>query len=153
MKNIYKLLAALTILLAVPALFTSCGDDDWAPGPPPSGWNDAFYDRALTGSWQLIQANGTTVTDNETNYLEFYGNGRGKYSYYQNGMLYSEAMGYWCEAPYGTYTDYQINIQYEYSSPVTMSYWFAGDDVLYLRWVTTNGNTVTYTYRAINYTP
>lgn len=140
----------LTLMILVPAmLLTSCGDTIWGYGEPPLGWYDTFYDSGLTGRWQLVSADGAAVGGTATNYLEFDGYGRGYYTYWQRGQLYSERLGYLCEAPYGSYSDYQINIQYQYSSPVTMSYWFSGRNILYLKWQTGSGRIVTYTYQRV----
>lgn len=147
MKKLLFRLLAIVMLLAPATMLTSCGDTVWYPSGPPAGWDNTFYDNALTGYWQLVSADGMPVTGTATNYMEFSGNGYGYYTYWQNGELYTERMGYWCEAPYGNYSDYQINIQYEYSSPVTMSYWFSGRNILYMRWVTTGGRIVTYAYQ------
>ncbi|MBD5217786.1 MAG: hypothetical protein HDS73_04765 [Bacteroidales bacterium] len=139
----------VTVMLFLPALLmTSCGDTIWTPGPPPIGWDDTFYDSTLTGRWELISADGMPVDYNSTNWMEFDGYGRGYYTYWNNGRLYSERLGYWCEAPYMGYSSYQINIQYEYSSPVTMDYWFSGN-VLYFRWQTGSGRIVTYAYQRV----
>ncbi|MCM1291919.1 MAG: hypothetical protein NC201_07895 [Prevotella sp.] len=152
MKRFLQIMV-LMLMLAPAFMLTSCGDDVWSPGPPPYDWDNTFFDSRITGAWRLISADGRPVTGTAANYMEFYGNGKGLYTYWDNGELYSERMGYWCEAPYGSYSDYQINIQYEYSSPVTMSYWLTGNNVLYMRWFTTNGTTVTYAYERTNTIP
>ncbi|MBD5269294.1 MAG: hypothetical protein HDS43_01555 [Bacteroides sp.] len=145
-----SLILAAAALLAAP-LFTSCvvDDDGWYPAPP-AGWN-YFYDDYLNGRWQLVQVDGRPVSTYNTNYMDFYGNGRGTYYYYRNNRLYSEDMAYYCQdTNYGP-SGQQINIQYEYDSPVTMYYWFTGD-TLWLQW-STNSGPVTYLYRPVNSLP
>ncbi len=145
---IYGALAAMLLL----PMLSSCVVDDgsWYPAPP-SGWNNYFYDSYLTGRWQLVRANGMPVGPYDTNYMDFYGNGRGTYYYYERGRLYEEDMAYYCQrSGYGP-SDTQINVQYEYGNPVTMWYWFEGD-FLYMQW-TTNSGRVTYVYRPVSVVP
>lgn len=151
----YLLKYALPILTAIllAPLFTSCIVDDgdgWYPAPP-SGWN-YFYDSSLNGSWQLVQANDLPVSQYETNYMYFNGDGRGTYYYYRNGRLFAEDMAYYCQEAYQGASRYQINIQYEYDSPVTMSYWFSGN-TLWLQWTDGYGDVTTYLYRPARYIP
>lgn len=150
-KSAMRLLLVLLLVTSCCVTFTSCDDDIWSPYPP-SGWN-TFYDSGLDGKWQLVQANGRPVGNYDTNYMDFYGNGRGMYYYYQNGSRYRERIAYWCQDTYGSSTSrYQINIKYEDGSASTMNYWFtAGGRDLWLQWMTGSGNTVTYVYRAVNY--
>ena len=146
MKTIHYLAASLFSLLSLGAL-TSCDTDDytWAPGPP-SGWYDYFADQRLNGCWQLIQANGRPVGGYDVNYMDFYGNGRGRYYYFSAGRPTSERMAYWCEENWGGVSGYVMNIQYEYSNPATVDYWFTdGNRRLWLQW-STGGGVVTYVY-------
>lgn len=150
-RFIYRagLIAATLIMLFA----TSCTDDYWAPGPPPSGWVDTFYDVDLTGRWQLVSENGAPVTGYDTNYMEFDGYGRGYYTYWDHGELYSENIGYYCETTISSYGDYMIYIEYEYSRPAEMYYWFNGRNMLYMQWVTTGGRMVTYVYQRVRTIP
>ena len=143
------IVCSLLTAFAVAGGLSSCGyEDDWYPVAP-NGWNNTFYDRNLNGCWQLVQANSMPVSRFDTNYLEFYGNGRGRYYYYDHGQPYSERIAYWCQVSGLGTSRYQININYEYSSPVTMSYWFTAGNTLWLQWTTASGP-VTYLYRAVN---
>ncbi len=139
----------LTAVLAFGGL-TSCGDVTvWSPAPP-NGWN-TFFDRRLNGTWELVQANGRPVSGYAVNYLTFNGDGRGRYYYYDNGYQESERMAYWCQDAVSGASRYQMNIQYEYSSPTTVNYWFDQDaryDYLYMQWGTGAG-VVTYVYAAV----
>lgn len=143
-RNITKTILSLVLTIVCGGIFTSCDDDGWIPVGP--GWNDTFYDSKLRGSWQLVQANGRPVGGYDTNYLEFFGGGRGRYYYYENGVLYSEQMGYWCQ--YNGYGENNnIYISYEYGNPSTMTYWFSDYyNTLWLKWITNSG-TVLYQYR------
>lgn len=146
-RSFSRLILSLSLLLLTASL-QSCSD--WEPGPPP-GYGSQFYDSALTGSWELVAINGQAVASYNTNFLKFYGNGRGTYSYYYNGSPYTESMSYWCEESYNTVSNYQINISYNGSTPSTMNYWFAGN-YLYLQWHTDRGIT-RYTYLYTNRLP
>lgn len=138
------------MLVAAAGTLSGCGIvDSWNPMPP-SGWDNTFYDRALYGKWKLVQANGRPVSTYDTNFLDFYGNGRGAYYYYSNGAPYSERIAYWCEDSYNSTSRYKINIQYESGQASTMNYWFTdGGDVLWMQWMT-SGGTVTYMYRLVS---
>lgn len=130
---------------------TSCVDDDyWNPGPP-YGWENYFYDRDLDGAWELVQANGRPVYGYDVNYMDFYGDGRGVYYYYENGYFEQERIKYFCQDTYNGPSRTQINIQYEYGSPSTMYYWFTGS-TLWLQWSTDRGP-VTYLYRPVDRVP
>lgn len=151
-KSLRNLILGSTAALLLTPMFSSCtiDDDSWYPVPP-NGWNNYFYDTALNGRWELVQANGRPVGPYDTNYMDFYGNGRGTYFYYENGRMYQENMAYYCQrSGYGP-SDRQINVQYEYGNPVTMWYWFNGN-YLYMEW-NTNYRRNTYVYRPVNYIP
>lgn len=145
-------IAMALMFLGILPLFTSCvdGDNVWNPVPP-YGWDNAFSDPMLDGRWRLVQANGRPVSPYDTNYLDFYGRGRGAYYYYRNGRLYGEDMAYFCQRSGGV-SRYQINIQYEYGSPVTMSYWFTDSYSLWMQWSTSSGP-VTYVYTPCDIIP
>lgn len=132
------------------ALFTSCVDDDYWPYSPPPGWgSDYFYDNRLNGEWELTQANSRPVGMYETNYMDFLGNGRGRYYYYHNSRPYSEEMAYFCQRSNSNTTNYQINVQYEDGSASTMAYWFTDNgNTLWLQWLSGN-QTVTYLYSRV----
>lgn len=151
MKRLTTLTLALIALFSTIS-FTSCIDDDgWYPMPP-NGWNSTFYDRDLIGQWQLVQVNSQPVVGTKTNFLQFNGNGRGWYFYYDHGALYRERMAYWCEDFYYGQGYYELNMQYESGQSSTMTYWFTGRNTLWMRWNTSQG-TVTYMYRYIDSVP
>lgn len=129
-------------------LFNSCVDDDYWPYYPPSGWgSNYFYDTRLDGAWVLIQANSSAVGRYDTNYLDFYGGGHGRYYYYSNSRPMSEEMAYFCQRSNSTTTNYQINLQYASGSASTMAYWFTdSENSLWLQWQTNGGQVVTYLY-------
>ncbi len=154
MKNLTKMCKrAVRLALVGGGLMmaaTSCTVDGWGPLPP-SGWN-TFYDQRLTGKWQLLQANGRPVGGYDTNYMDFYGSGRGMYYYYDNTYPYQERMAYWCQQGSSVSSNYEINIQYEGGGASTMNYWFTdGGTRLWMSWMTNGGNTVTYVYRSVSY--
>lgn len=148
MKKKYILAALAALALVTSAGLTSCvsDDDGWNPAPP-YGWN-TFYDNRLYGTWELYQADGRYVSGYEVNYMQFNGNGRGYYYYYDHGYGEYERMAYYCQVSGNGTSRYQINIQYEYGSPTTMSYWFASGN-LWMQWMTDTGRTVTYVYRPV----
>ena len=92
--------------------------------------------------------------DGDWNYLYFNGNGRGYYYYLQGGREYTERTVYYSQDSNTGTSRYQINIQYEYSSPVTMNYWFThGGDTMWMQWRTGNGAVQTYVYDRMNRAP
>lgn len=151
---IFSLLAAVLFSLGA-TLFSGCTEDGYWPYSPPAGWgSNYFYDSRLNGTWELYQANSSPVSDYDTNYMDFYGRGRGRYYYYSNYKPYSEEMAYFCQQSGSTTVNYQINVQYASGGASTMAYWFTdGNNSLWLQWQTGNGSTVTYIYRRVNSAP
>lgn len=50
--------------------------------------------------------------------------------------------------------DFGLRIQYEYSSPVTMNYWFThGGNTMWMQWRTGNGAVQTYVYDRMDRAP
>lgn len=152
-RKIASALVALTLTLLCGITLTSCDDDSgWYPVPP-NGWTNAFYDSRLTGSWELVQVNDYPVDRGSTNYLTFFGNGRGWYYYYYRGEFCREQMAYWCQDIFGPNGNLELNLQYENGQASTMDYWFSnGASNLWMKWNTSQG-TITYRYRAINDIP
>lgn len=150
-------LSALILMIVCCTSLTSCvADDDFWPFSPPPGWgSNYFYDSRLNGTWVLTQANSTPVSANEVNYMEFYGNGHGRYYYYSYGQPESERMGYFCQESNSNTTNYQINVQYEDGSASTMAYWFTdGNRSLWLQWKDDRtGQIVTYIYTRTSNVP
>lgn len=147
-----------TILFAFVSLFmlagmTSCaGDDPWWNNPG-YGW-DSFNDPRLRGYWQLVQYNSDPVPVREANWMYFNGNGAGWYYYLDNGYQERERMRYWCQDAVSGASNYQINIQYQYSSPLTTSYWFThGGNTLWMQWTTHGGRVQTYVYDLVDSAP
>ncbi len=132
------------IVLLMTTVLSGCGDDFvWSPTGP-TGWN--FEDSRLSGYWQLAQVNGYPVRGYDTNYLDFYGDGWGRYYYYRNSTPRSQRIAYWCQQSNNAYSYYQINIQYEDGQASTMNYWFSdGGRTLYMRWNSSAG-IQTYAY-------
>ena len=156
-RSILFAMAALLLTIISSTALTSCvADDDYWPFSPPPGWgSNYFYDSRLEGSWELTQANSSAVSRYDVNYLEFYGDGRGRYYYYDYGQPESERMGYFCQRSNSITTNYQINVQYENGSASTMAYWFSdGDNSLWLQWKDDRtGQIVTYIYTRTSYVP
>lgn len=141
------------VIMALTTL-SSCTDDD---GPwwdnPSYGW-DTFSDPRLEGYWQLVQFNSDAVSPGAANFMYFNGDGRGYYYYFDNGIRQTERLRYWCQDSYSGASNYQINIQYQYSSPLTTSYWFThGNNTLWMQWQTAGGRVQTYVYDRINTAP
>lgn len=154
-KSRLSIIAGFTLLLGfMSAGLTSCvGDDDGWWGGPPTGW-DTFNDTRLSGYWALVQYNSDPVDADDANYLYFNGNGRGLYYYLQGGRRYTEQTVYYSQDSNTGTSRYQINIQYEYSSPVTMNYWFThSGNTMWMQWRTGNGAVQTYVYDRIQYAP
>lgn len=146
----------LYLSLAVMSLiaFSSCDSDPdywWdEPGNPPGAFNDS----RLTGYWQLVQYNSDAVPANEANYMYFNGNGRGYYYYLSNGQKQVETIRYRSIDTGTGASNYMLDINYQYSNPLSTSYWFThGDDVLWMQWQTGNNRVQTYVYDRIDGAP
>lgn len=149
---LFTLLGAIGVA-AMSLGFTSCIDSDsqwW--GDPPYGYN--YNDSRLAGYWQLVQYNSDPVSTNSANWLYFNGNGYGRYYYFDRGYQQSESLRYWSQQSVSGASNYQLNIQYEYSSPLTTSYWFThGNNTLWMQWQTAGGRVQTYVYDRVNRAP
>lgn len=152
-KFILKTVALASLFVASLVTLSACVPVSvWWDEPGP-GW-DSFQDYRLYGYWQLVQYNSDPVSPSMTNFLYFDGRGAGYYYYYDRGYREREQLRYWCQENYGTTSNYEINIQYQYSSPVTTTYWFThGDNTLWMQWRTTGGRMETYVYDRINRAP
>lgn len=145
-----RLLAGVVILLGL--MMSSCVGGDVYWGNAPDGYD--YNDTRLGGYWQLVQANSDPVSVNQSNWLYFNGSGYGYYYYFANGYRQTERLRYWSQPSGNGASNWQINIQYEYDSPVTQSYWFThGGNTLWLQWMTGNGRVVTYVYDRVNGAP
>ncbi len=156
MRTIFRSLIAVAAIAGGATMLTGCvGDFDYGWNPtPPYGWNNTFYDSALTGCWRLAMVNSQPVAGYQVNYMSFDGRGRGEYFYYDNGRRYVENTAYWCQRSSGGNSYYQVNIQYETSgSPTTMNYWFTDNgDTLWMQWRNSYG-LQTYIYYYQDYLP
>ncbi|MDE6335040.1 MAG: hypothetical protein K2J63_05300 [Muribaculaceae bacterium] len=156
-RSFFYGMAALLLTIVCSMGLTSCvvEDGDFWPFSPPPGWgSNYFYDNRLEGSWELSQVNSSGVRDDQVNYMEFYGGGRGRYYYYLRGYAESEKMGYFCQRSGSTTTNYQINIQYENGEASTMAYWFTDNErTLWLQWKLSDGQVMTYLYSRVPYVP
>lgn len=154
-KTVTKRVLWLTALIIVVSCgLTSCDpdDDDWYWGTPPYGWS--FQDNRLTGYWQLVQYNSDPVYINDANYMYFNGNGGGLFYYLDNGYEMVENMRYYCQDAVNGASNYQINIQYQYSQPLTTNYWFThGNNTLWMQWQTSGGRVQTYVYDRVRMAP
>lgn len=149
-----NLITLVVLAVASLGILTSCYRDSeswWSE--PPFGWQPV-KDPRLSGYWQLVQYNSDPVSPYETNYLYFNGNGNGYYYYFDNGYRTSELIRYWCINPGSGSTHLQLNIQYQYHSALTTSYWFThGGNKLWMEWTTDGGSVQTYVYDRINRAP
>lgn len=152
-KTILKTTGLTALFVIILSSLQSCGPVNvWWDEPGP-GWG-SFQDYRLQGYWELVQYNSEPVSPYYTNFLYFNGRGGGYFYYYDGGYREREQLRYWCQEGYGSMSDYEINIQYEYSSPVTTSYWFThGQNTLWMQWRTANGRIETYVYDRINRAP
>ena len=153
MKRIYgRALWLLGLAMVLTVGLTSCDDDPYYWGSDPYGWN--FQDSRLQGYWQLVQYNSDPVPLSEANYMYFNGRGGGYFFYMQDGYRETEQLRYNCQNSVSGASNYQINIRYQYSSPLTTSYWFThGNNTLWMQWQTQNGRVQTYVYDRINNAP
>ena len=142
-----KHLLCLPLLAMLLLMLPSCGDINYWSPEPPNGWNNTFYDNNITGCWQLYQVDSDYVRGDEVNYMQFLGDGRGWYYYYSRGSQEVERLAYWCQRSVNATSSLQINIDYEYSNPSTMNYWFSDSDTLWMQWRTYNGTVHTYVYK------
>ena len=150
MKIMKRHLLCLPLLVLLMFLLPSCDDmNSWEPVPP---GGDYFYDRDLTGCWQLYQVNSDYVRGDEVNYMQFLGDGRGWYYYYERGYQDTERFAYWCQRSVSGTSSLQINIDYEYGETSTMNYWFSDSDTLWMQWRNSYG-VQTYVYKYIANTP
>ncbi len=136
----------MTLVLFVMTLLSSCDDADvYYPGV-----GGDYIDPRLDGYWQLVNVNGSAVGGYESNFLEFYGDGYGRYYYYRNGTPRSQKIAYWCQQSNYGYSDYQVNIRYQDGQASTMNYWFSdGGRTMYMRW-NSAGGVYTYAYARVS---
>ena len=143
---------AVTALVSLVTL-TGCivSDDDWW-GAPPYGYN--YNDPRLAGYWALVQYNSDPVSAADANYMYFSGDGYGYYYYLDNGYREREQLRYWSQQSNSGASNCQINIQYQYSSPLTTSYWFThGNNTLWMQWQPAGGRVQPYVYDRIDRAP
>lgn len=148
-------LAVAFVAMSLGIFLHSCTDEDYWPYSPPPGWGaNYFYDSRLDGAWELVQANSEAVTGKDTNYLDFFGRGHGRYYYYSNSVARSEEMAYFCQKSNSSTSNYQINIQYESGGASTMAYWFTDSgNNLWMQWKTNGGQTIVYVYSRVGGVP
>ena len=152
-KNLLKSIFLAMVAIIASTAFTSCDDDPWDDGYPPYGW-DTFNDYRLNGYWELVQYNSYNVEPGARNWLYFNGGSRGYYFYFDNGRRCTERLNYWSQESISMVSSCQINIEYEYSSPLTCNYWFKdGNNTLFLQWRTGNGSVEQYVYDRVNSAP
>lgn len=139
---------AIAVFCTLCIAMTSCyiePDDPWW-GPAPSGWN-TINDSRLRGYWGLVQSDGINIPSSAANYLFFNGSGRGYYYYWNHGQRYTERTVYYSQDSNTGVSNYQLNIQYEFSNPITVNYWFTnGGNTLWMQWRTYSGQVQTYVY-------
>lgn len=152
-RRLPRLTALLTVATLCIVALTGCDGDDYWWSDPPYGWS-TVDDPRLDGYWMLVQYNSEPVGPAEANYMYFNGNGFGYYYYLDNGYQERERLRYWCQGSVSGASRFQINIQYEYDSPITTSYWFThGDNTLWLQWQTSGGRVQTYVYDRVRSAP
>lgn len=149
-KYIHCLMATMMML----PMLSGCGYvdyDGWNPEPP-YGWDNTFCDQDLTGCWQLYQINSEYVSGDAVNFMQFNGDGRGYYYYYDRGYREEERIAYWCQHSVSGSSALQVNIQYEYGRPSTMNYWFTDRYTLWMQWRNSYG-VQTYVYKEVPRAP
>lgn len=133
--NLYTLIIALLATIAL----SSCESE---PYPPP-GYHDSYIDSDLTGTWELAYVDGYEVYRANTHWLDFYGDGRGYYYYYEHGNEYNLPFDYYSEY---VYDESILYLFYADGTCAEMYYWYNYDySTLYLQWYE-RGRTTTYTY-------
>lgn len=151
--HLRKILAGAAVICALfmTAGLSSCSDNDgWYPEHP-DYYPNTFFDRNLTGVWRLVSDNSIPVEGTAVNYLDFYGNGNGRYYFYSNGAPTSVEMYYGCVGVDSAVTQTQLNLQYGNGTPTSMLYWFTPNR-LWLQW--TSGSGVhTYAYAPVGGAP
>lgn len=154
-RKFLKFAAWLPAMLLLCIGLSSCYvevDSDWWDGPP-AGWN-TINDRRLAGYWVLVQYNSDPVTAINANYLYFNGSGRGRYYYQQNGIKEIESTVYYSQNSNSGTSNYQLNLQYQFSSPLTLNYWFTHNgNTLWMQWRTKAGYVETYVYDRVQSAP
>lgn len=141
----------LLSVVLLPLMAACTVESSWWDDPG-SGWG--YNDPRLAGNWVLVQYNSDMVPSSVTNYLQFDGRGYGYYYSYDHGYLDRERLRYWCQNSVNGASNYQINIQYEYSNPITTNYWFThGNNTLWMQWQTGGGQVQTYVYDRTDYIP
>lgn len=152
-RQLLRSLAIIAVAFVCATALTGCvDDDDWWDGPP-YGWN-IVDDPRLDGYWMLVQYNSDPVDQYDANYMYFNGNGYGYYYYLDNGYREREQLRYWCQSSVSGTSNFQINIDYQYSSPITTNYWFThGNNTLWMQWQTGGGRVQTYVYDRIDRAP
>lgn len=150
-KTLLKYAGMFLLMLTLTPLLSSCGGPDIWWDEPGGNWN--YTDPRLIGHWQLVSYNDDYVPERNANYFTFDGYGNGYYYYYDNGYLERERVHYWCQDSYYGNSQYQINIQYQYSNPLTSNYWFThNNNTLWMQWQS-YGRVQTYVYDRIPYSP
>lgn len=116
--------------------------------------NNIYYDSYLTGVWQLYSVNGSPVGGTQTNWLQFNGNGRGYYFYFNYGNRMVMNMNYECMDGYNNYygSNTILNLYYGNDlNPQSMYYWYEGNSLV-MQW-SDRYQTTTYVYRAVPNAP
>lgn len=150
-KLLQRFIAPLVLSVTLLPLLSGCTVESNWWSDPGSGWG--YNDPRLAGNWVLVQYNSDNVAPGQANYLQFDGRGYGYYFYYDRGYLDRERLRYWCQNSVSGTSYYQINIQYEYSNPLTTNYWFThGNNTLWMQW-RAGGTVQTYVYDRIDYIP
>lgn len=150
-KKLLTLIVGIAMVLGMSMTLTSCESDDyWYDGP---GWDNGFYDRNLTGFWELVQVDSHAAMGYDKNYLFFDGRGYGTYFYWERGSRYEMPTYYDCQYSNSGTSDYQMNLQYGNGYPTTINYWFTnGGLTLWMQW-REGGRVITYVYDRINGAP
>lgn len=131
---------ALIVALGFSFSLTSCDDDDYYWDVPSNG----YIDRALVGTWELVQIDGMAVTGYDQNYFSFRSDGYGQYGYYYNGAPYTERINWWCE--YGSGVNNWLMIQYP-NQTAEQIYWLSdGGNSLWMQFTDASGRVITYRY-------
>ena len=151
-RKILSSIWGLAMIMSMLLLFSSCESDEWPGGP---GWGGSFYDRNLTGYWELVQVNSEPVFGVKKNYLMFGGNGYGYYYYWDNGRRMIMDTYYDCQISNSGTSNYQMNLVYGNGRPDTINYWFTNTSSGYSLWMQwrEGGRVVTYVYDRINRAP
>ncbi len=133
------LLASLAAVLVITLSSCIIEPDEWWSGPPQAGTRSTTHVSHRTLATRAVQF-GTGLYKRCQLPLFQRKRSRPLLLSDQAGTVRVESIRYWSQNSNSGTSYYQINIQYEYDSPVTENYWFThGGNTLWFQWRTSQG--------------